>query len=357
MEKKDESCRNKEHFGHLSLLQFMRIRSDMYLGGHIGDGTHFDDGIYQMIKFVVDLAINNCKTNGEIKIDGGTVMTIGIKVRYYGKGLPHDDLLERCTAEKLEEWSYLTLVNALSSRFEIRSYCSKKVRTLKFFRGILKSDDIQDTSEEDGTYIFFIPDDIIFNVYGDHCDEDILNNMIQNYAYLNMGVSFCLNGKLYRSRNGLLDFLSNTMKSTPLYPIIHMVGKDIEIAFTHTNQDGEVYYSFVNGHYTRYDGTHLEAFKDSFTHMMYQRYKTYDKEILNGIVAAISIKIEDPVYETASPMRLASILMGPKRETIDDYVGNFLENNLVPYLKEHKEDCTNILEKRIKESELEFSIS
>lgn len=244
-------------------------------------------------------------------------------------------------------------VNALSSRFEVKSYREGNVRALVFEKGKLKSDKTEPSQDENGTYIFFEPDNTLFKNYSFH--DEFVETMLRNYTYLNSGLTIMYNGRRIKSRNGLEDLLVDTMTTDPLYPIIHLKGEDIEIAFTHTNQYGEEYHSFVNGQHTTQGGTHQSAFKEHIAKTIKEYYdKNYEyTDIRNGIVAAIAINVEEPVFESQTKIKLGSTLMEPGGETINKYVGDFVKREVDNYLHIHKEDVADVLENKIKESEHE----
>ncbi len=244
-------------------------------------------------------------------------------------------------------------VNALSSHFEVKSYREGKVRALVFERGKLISDNTEPSLDENGTYIFFEPDNTLFKNYSFH--DEYVETMLRNYTYLNSGLTIMYNGRRIKSRNGLEDLLVDTMTTDPLYPIVHLKGEDIEIAFTHTNQYGEEYHSFVNGQHTTQGGTHQSAFKEHIAKTIKEYYdKNYEyTDIRNGIVAAIAINVEEPVFESQTKIKLGSTLMEPGGETINKYVGDFIKREVDNYLHIHKEDVADVLENKIKESEHE----
>ena len=222
-----------------------------------------------------------------------------------------------------------------------------------FEKGKLKSDKTEPSQDENGTYIFFEPDNTLFKNYSFH--DEFVETMLRNYTYLNSGLTIMYNGRRIKSRNGLEDLLVDTMTTDPLYPIIHLKGEDIEIAFTHTNQYGEEYHSFVNGQHTTQGGTHQSAFKEHIAKTIKEYYdKNYEyTDIRNGIVAAIAINVEEPVFESQTKIKLGSTLMEPGGETINKYVGDFVKREVDNYLHIHKEDVADVLENKIKESEHE----
>jgi DNA topoisomerase IV subunit B len=244
-------------------------------------------------------------------------------------------------------------VNALSSRFEVKSYREGKVRSLVFERGEKKSDNTQKTQDENGTFIFFEPDNTLFKNYKFH--DEYVETMLRNYTYLNSGLTIMYNGRRIKSRNGLEDLLVDNMTVDPLYPIVHIKGEDIEIAFTHTNQYGEEYHSFVNGQHTTQGGTHQSAFKEHIARTIKEFFdKSYEfTDIRNGIVAAIAINVEEPVFESQTKIKLGSTLMEPGGETINKYVGDFIKREVDNFLHIHKEDVADVLENKVRESEHE----
>ena len=288
-------------------------------------------------------------------------------MRDYGRGIPQGKLVEAVsvlnTGGKYDSKAFkksvglngvgIKAVNALSAHFEVESFREGKVRKLTFEKGDMKSDKTTKTSDESGTYIYFEPDDTLFKNYSFH--DDIVETMLRNYTYLNAGLTIMYNGRRIKSRNGLEDLLNDNMTTDGLYPIIHMIGEDIEIAFTHTNQYGEEYYSFVNGQHTTQGGTHQSAFKEHIAKTIKEFFdKNYEyTDIRNGIVGAIAINVEEPVFESQTKIKLGSTQMAPGGETINKYVGDFIKREVDNYLHIHKEDCADILEAKIKSSEHE----
>ncbi|MGI6233332.1 MAG: DNA topoisomerase IV subunit B [Prevotella sp.] len=355
-----------DNIRHLSDMEHVRTRPGMYIG-RLGDGSLPEDGIYVLLKEVIDNSIDEFKMNAGDRIEVDVVDNLTVRVRDYGRGIPQGKLVEAVsvlnTGGKYDSKAFkksvglngvgVKAVNALSSRFEVRSYREGKVRTLVFEKGVLKDDKTEKTNDETGTYIFFRPDDTLFKNYQFH--DDYVETMLCNYTYLNSGLTIMYNGRRIRSRNGLEDLLNDTMTVNPLYPIVHIKGEDIEIAFTHTNQYGEEYHSFVNGQHTTQGGTHQSAFKEHIARTIKEFFdKNYEyTDIRNGIVAAIAINVEEPVFESQTKIKLGSTLMAPGGETINKYVGDFIKREVDNYLHIHKEDCADILENKIKESERE----
>ena len=350
---------------HLSDMEHVRTRPGMYIG-RLGDGNLPEDGIYVLLKEVIDNSIDEFKMNAGDRIEVDVIDNLKVSVRDYGRGIPQGKLVEAVsmlnTGGKYDTKAFkksvglngvgLKAVNALSSRFEVRSYREGKVRTLVFERGVKKSDSTVDSTDENGTYIYFEPDNTLFKNYSYH--DDIVENMLRNYTYLNSGLTIMYNGARIRSRKGLEDLLTDNMTVDGLYPIIHITAPDIEIAFTHTNQYGEEYYSFVNGQHTTQGGTHQSAFKEHIARTIKEFYgKNYEyTDIRNGLVAAIAINVEEPVFESQTKIKLGSTLMEPGGETINKFIGDFIKREVDNYLHIHS-DVAEVIENKIKESEHE----
>ena len=355
-----------DNIRHLSDMEHVRTRPGMYIG-RLGDGNLPEDGIYVLLKEVIDNSIDEFKMNAGDRIEVDIEDNLRVSVRDYGRGIPQGKLVEAVsmlnTGGKYDTKAFkksvglngvgVKAVNALSSRFEVKSYREGNVRALVFEKGKLKSDKTEPTQDENGTYIFFEPDNTLFKNYSFH--DEFVETMLRNYTYLNSGLTIMYNGRRIKSRNGLEDLLVDTMTTDPLYPIIHLKGEDIEIAFTHTNQYGEEYHSFVNGQHTTQGGTHQSAFKEHIAKTIKEYYdKNYEyTDIRNGIVAAIAINVEEPVFESQTKIKLGSTLMEPGGETINKYVGDFVKREVDNYLHIHKEDVADVLENKIRESEQE----
>lgn len=355
-----------ENIRHLSDMEHVRTRPGMYIG-RLGDGNLPEDGIYVLLKEVIDNSIDEFKMNAGDRIEVDVEDNLRVSVRDYGRGIPQGKLVEAVsvlnTGGKYDTKAFkksvglngvgVKAVNALSSRFEVKSYREGKVRDLVFERGKLKSDKTEKSSDETGTFIFFEPDNTLFKNYSFH--DEIVENMLRNYTYLNSGLTIMYNGRRIKSRNGLQDLLVDNMTTEPLYPIVHLKGEDMEIAFTHTNQYGEEYHSFVNGQHTTQGGTHQSAFKEHIAKTIKEYYdKNYEyTDIRNGIVAAIAINVEEPVFESQTKIKLGSTLMEPNGDSINKYVGDFVKREVDNYLHIHKEDVADVLEAKIKESEHE----
>lgn len=354
-----------DNIRHLDDMEHIRVRPGMYIG-KLGDGTHPEDGIYVLLKEVIDNSIDEFKMNAGKKIEVTIEDNLRVTVRDYGRGIPQKKLIEVVsklnTGAKYDSKAFkksvglngvgIKAVNALSTRFTVRSYRDGKVREACFEKGQLISDKTSDTSEENGTFIFFEPDNSLFKNY--QYQAEFVETMLKNYTYLNTGLAIIFNGTRIISRNGLADLLTDNMSSDGLYPIIHLKGEDIEIAFTHTNQYGEEYYSFVNGQHTIQGGTHQTAFKEHIARTIKDFYgKNFDyTDIRNGIVAAIAINVEEPMFESQTKIKLGSQTISPDGITVNKFVGDFIKENVDNYLHKHA-DIAEILLQKIQESEKE----
>ena len=354
-----------ENIRHLSDMEHVRTRPGMYIG-RLGDGSLPEDGIYVLLKEVIDNSIDEFKMNAGKRIEIDIEENLRVTVRDYGRGIPQGKLVEAVsvlnTGGKYDSKAFkksvglngvgVKAVNALSSRFEVKSFREGKVRDITFERGEKKTDKTSKSTDETGTFIYFEPDDTLFQNYQFH--DDIVETMLRNYTYLNSGLAIMYNGRRILSRNGLEDLLNDNMTNDGLYPIIHIKGEDIEVAFTHTNQYGEEYHSFVNGQHTTQGGTHQSAFKEHIARTIKEFYnKNYEYiDIRNGLVAAIAINVEEPVFESQTKIKLGSTLMAPNGETINKYVGDFLKKEVDNFLHIHP-DVAEVMENKIKESERE----
>jgi len=350
----------------LTGLEHIRLRPGMYIG-RLGDGSSSEDGIYVLLKEVFDNSIDEFKMKAGDRIEVNIEDNLRISVRDYGRGIPQGKLIESVsilnTSGKFDSKAFkksiglngvgVKAVNALSRRFEVRSYREGKVRTAVFERGQLISDTTEPTQDENGTYIFFEPDNDphLFRDYTFH--DDIVETMLRNYTYLNIGLTIMYNGRRILSRHGLEDLLKDRMTNDALYPIIHLQGDDIEIAFTHANQYGEEYYSFVNGQHTTQGGTHQSAFKEHIARTIKEFFGKYEYgDIRTGIVAAIAINVEEPVFESQTKIKLGSLTMAPDGVSINKYVGDFIKQEVDNYLHIHT-DVAEAIENKVKESERE----
>ena len=353
-----------DNIRHLSDMEHVRTRPGMYIG-RLGDGSLPEDGIYVLLKEVIDNSIDEFKMKAGDRLEITIDDNLRVSVRDYGRGIPQGKLIEAVsvlnTGGKYDSKAFkksvglngvgVKAVNALSTHFEVASYRDGKVRRATFERGILQSDATEDTQDEKGTYIYFEPDNTLFKDYTFH--DDIVENMLRNYTYLNIGLAIMYNGRRILSRHGLQDLLKDRMTNDPLYPIIHLQGDDIEIAFTHANQYGEEYYSFVNGQHTTQGGTHQSAFKEHIAKTIKEFFGKYEYgDIRTGIVAAIAINVEEPVFESQTKIKLGSTQMAPDGETINKYVGDFIKQQVDNYLHIHQ-DVAEVIENKVKESERE----
>lgn len=354
-----------DNIRHLSDMEHVRTRPGMYIG-RLGDGKLPEDGIYVLLKEVIDNSIDEFKMNEGTRIEIEVEDNLRVSVRDYGRGIPQGKLVEAVsvlnTGGKYDSKAFkksvglngvgIKAVNALSTKFEVKSFREGKVRSLTFEKGIKKTDKTTKSNAEQGTYIYFEPDNTLFKNYS--FQDDIVVTMLRNYTYLNTGLTIMYNGHRILSRHGLKDLLSDNMTVDPLYPIVHMKGDDIEIAFTHTNQYGEEYYSFVNGQHTTQGGTHQSAFKEHIAKTIKEFFGKYEYgDIRNGMVAAIAINVEEPVFESQTKIKLGSTVMAPDGDTINKFVGDFIKTNVDNFMHIHKEEFTDILENKIKETERE----
>ena len=348
----------------LTDVEHIRMRPGMYIG-RLGDGSIPEDGIYVLLKETIDNSIDEFRMNAGKRIEIDVEDNLAVTVRDYGRGIPQGKLVDAVsklnTGGKYDSKAFkksvgmngvgIKAVNFLSERFEVRSYRDGKVRTVIFDKGILQKDTTTDTEDENGTYIYFKPDNTLFVNY--KFKDDIVETMLRNYTYLNSGLTIMYNGRRILSRNGLEDLLRDNMTTDALYPIIHMKAEDIEIAFTHTNQYGEEYHSFVNGQHTTQGGTHQSAFKEHIAKTIKEYFGKYESgDIRNGIVAAIALNVEEPIFESQTKIKLGSLAMSPGGESINKFVGDFVKKEVDNYLHIHT-DVTEVIESKIKESEHE----
>lgn len=337
----------------------------MYIG-RLGDGSLPEDGIYVLLKEVVDNSIDEFRMNQGKRIEVDIDEHLRVSVRDYGRGIPQGKLVEAVsmlnTGGKYDSKAFkksvglngvgIKAVNALSLNFEVKSYRDGKVRALTFERGELKTDVAEDTTDENGTYIYFEPDAKLFKNYSFH--DDIIETMLRNYTYLNTGLAIMYNGRRILSRNGLKDLLNDTMTTDGLYPIVHLKGEDIEIAFTHTGQYGEEYHSFVNGQHTTQGGTHQSAFKEHLAKTIKEFFnKNFEyTDIRNGLVGAIAINVEEPMFESQTKIKLGSQTMSPDGVTVNKYVGDFIKTEVDNFLHRNA-DVAEVMLQKIQSSEKE----
>ena len=355
-----------DNIRHLSDMEHVRTRPGMYIG-RLGDGSLPEDGIYVLLKEVIDNSIDEFKMHAGTRIEVNIDDNLRVSVRDYGRGIPQGKLVEAVsvlnTGGKYDSKAFkksvglngvgVKAVNALSAHFEVQSYREGKVRKVTFEKGVMTSDVTEDTADENGTYIFFEPDKTLFVNYSFH--NDIIETMLRNYTYLNTGLAIMYNGRRILSRNGLKDLLNDTMTTDGIYPIIHLKGEDIEIAFTHTNQYGEEYHSFVNGQHTTQGGTHQSAFKEHIAKTIKEfSQKNYEYgDIRNGLVAAIAINVEEPMFESQTKIKLGSLTMVPNGGvSINKYVGDFIKTEVDNFLHKHA-DVAEVMLQKIQESEKE----
>lgn len=360
-----ENNYTEDNIRSLDWKEHIRLRPGMYIG-KLGDGSSPDDGIYILIKEVVDNSIDEfVMGNGkkvEIKIKDGKVT-----VRDYGRGIPLGKVID-CVSQintggKYDSKAFkksvglngvgTKAVNALSSHFMVYSVRDGEKKMAEFSKGeVLQDYPVEKTDEPNGTYVEFVPDDTVFKKFV--FKLPFVEKMIWNYCYLNWGLSIYFNGQRYLSKNGLQDLLENNMDGDPLYPIIHLEGDDIELAMTHGKTYGEDYYSFVNGQHTTQGGTHQSAFREAVARVIRDFYnKNYEaSDIRQSIVAAISVKVIEPVFESQTKTKLGSQEIEPNGKSMRAFVNDFLKEKLDNYLHKHPE-VADILEKKIKQSEKE----
>jgi len=355
----DEQIQTLEWWEHI------RRRPGMYIG-KIGDGSYADDGIYVLLKETLDNAIDEYMMGFgksiDITIDNGVVT-----VRDYGRGIPLGKVVDVSskmnTGGKYDSKAFkksvglngvgIKAVNALSSYMLVQSFRDGETKTVEYRQAHIQEDPpIAQTHQPNGTLVNFIPDDEIFVNY--QYKDEYVEPLLKNYVFLNSGLIINYNGKKFQSKNGLVDLLNEYMTSDSLYPIIHLNGQDIEIAITHANQYGEEYYSFVNGQFTTQGGTHLSAFKESVSRVIKEYFsKNFEySDIRAGIVAAVAIKVEEPVFESQTKTKLGSKDMGPDGPTVPKFISDFVKKELDNYL--HKTpDTADALLKKILDSEKE----
>jgi topoisomerase-4 subunit B len=364
-----------ENIRTLTGTEHIRLRPGMYIG-RLGDGQLAEDGIYVLLKEVIDNSIDEFKMKSGDCIEVNVDDNLRVSVRDYGRGIPQGKMIEAVsvlnTGGKYDSKAFkksiglngvgVKAVNALSTHFEVASFRDGKVRRASFEKGKLISDVTEDTQDENGTYIFFEPDDSLFLHYSFH--DDIVENMLRNYTYLNTGLAIMYNGRRILSRHGLEDLLKDRMTSDSLYPIIHLQGEDIEIAFTHANQYGEEYYSFVNGQHTTQGGTHQSAFKEHIAKTIKEFFqKNFEYvDIRTGLVAAIALNVEEPMFESQTKIKLGSLTMAPMPTQVDadhpappsinKYVGDFIKTEVDNYLHKNP-DTAEVMLQKIQESEKE----
>jgi len=349
----------------LDWREHIRRRPGMYIG-KLGDGSSKDDGIYILLKEVLDNSVD------EFMMGFGKEITItlnenSIAVRDYGRGIPLGKLMDVAskmnTGAKYDSRVFkksvglngvgIKAVNALSSRFDIKAFRDGRMKAISFSEGNLIQDHNEEaTRESNGTLVEFVPDKELFGNF--RYIQDYVEALVRNYTYLNSGLTINLNGQKFYSKNGLLDLLEENISAEGLYPVIHLKDDDMEIALTHGNLYGETYFTFVNGQHTTQGGTHLHSFREAYVKTIREFYnKSYDpSDIRASIMAAVSIKIEEPVFESQTKTKLGSKDMGPQGPSVSKYINDFLKKHLDNYLHKHS-DTANILNQKIMESEKE----
>ncbi len=355
----------EENIRTLDWKEHIRRRPGMYIG-KLGDGSHADDGIYVLLKEAMDNSIDEYMMGFgktiEVTVNGGKV-----SVRDHGRGIPLGKVIDVSskmnTGGKYDSKAFkksvglngvgIKAVNALSSYFHISSFRDGEEKSVEYRQGeIIQDSPLQNTSEDNGTLTEFIPDDTIFQNY--QYKNEYIEPLLKNYVFLNTGLSIIFNGKRFHSRNGLVDLLNEYMTAAPLYPIIHLKGEDIEMVLTHTNQYGEEYYSFVNGQHTTQGGTHLSAFREAVTKTIKEYFaKNFDfADIRSGMVGAISIKVEEPVFESQTKTKLGSKDMGPEGPSVGKFIGDFVKKELDNFLHINL-DTAEVMQQKIQDSEKE----
>jgi len=346
----------------LEWQEHIRLRPGMYIG-KLGDGSSPDDGIYVLLKEVLDNSIDEFTMGNGKQIDV-SIANGRVEVRDYGRGVPLESIVDVTskmnTGAKYDSKSFvksvglngvgLKAVNALSSYFCIQSFRNGDTATAEFERGTIKTKSgvvPNNVKKGNGTLILFEPDNTIF--VGFVYQDEYIETLLKNYVYLNTGLTINYNGKKFYSKNGLHDLLSDTITADTLYPIIHLKGEDIEIAFTHSNQYNDEYYSFVNGQHTTQGGTHLSAFKEAITKTIKDFYnKGFESsDIRNGLVAAISVRVIEPVFESQTKTKLGSKDMEPNGVSVYKYINDFIKKEVDNYLHKHAETAEILLRKII----------
>ncbi len=367
IEKPDAGTYDDSAIQHLDWNEHIRRRPGMYIG-KLGDGSHAEDGIYVLIKEVVDNSIDEFNMGAGKRIDITLTEEGEVTIRDYGRGIPLGKVKEVAseinTGGKFDDKNFkksvglngvgLKAVNALSTYCHVQSVRDGKCVRVDFEKGnVINQSSPTDTSEPNGTMVKFLPDNTLFRDY--RFKMEFVETMVNNYTYLNAGLQIFFNGKRYLSRHGLLDLLRENMTANPLYPIIHLQGEDIEVVITHADQYGEEYYSFVNGQHTTQGGTHLTAFREHVSRTIKEfSGKGYEySDIRNGIVAAVSVRIQEPVFESQTKTKLGSKEIAPDSPvTVNKFVGDFIKKELDDFLHKHPE-VADVMLKKIASSEKE----
>ncbi len=375
----EEIKKNINNYGdetivHLEGVEHIRRRPGMYIG-RLGDGSNREDGIYVLLKETIDNSVDEFNEGYGKRIDIEIDENRSAMVRDYGRGIPLGGLIPAVsqlnTGAKYDTSVFtasvglngvgLKAVNALSQLFVARSHRDGKYHEATFQYGKLVNDVSGDTEEDDGTYIYFEPDPQQFKNF--RFRQEYVEFMLRNYTYLNTGLAIYYNSRRIISRNGLEDLLNDNMTATPLYNIVHLRGDSIDIAFTHANQNGEEYYSYVNGQHTTQGGTHQSAFKEHIARTIKEHFgKNYEPaDIRNGLVAAIAVRVIDPMFESQTKIKLGSLTMAPEKDSkgnpfplsgvsVNKFVGDFIKKNVDNYLHIHP-DVAEEIQKKVQESE------
>ncbi|HWB58784.1 MAG TPA: DNA topoisomerase IV subunit B [Chthoniobacteraceae bacterium] len=350
----------------LSSLEHIRLRPGMYIG-RLGNGSHAEDGIYVLLKETIDNSIDEFMMGAGKKIEV-EMAERNVKVRDYGRGIPLGKLVDCVsiinTGAKYDSETFQKAVglngvgqkavNALSLNYRAQAVREGETKVVEFLKGKLKSQSkVTKTNERNGTLVEFTPDEELFGKDFKFRAE-FVEDMLWNYAFLNRGLTLTLNGKPFRSENGLKDLLAKELNGEPLYPIIHLEGDDIEIAVTHGNHYGEEYWSFVNGQHTTMGGTHLAAFREAFVETIRNHFKKdFDAaDVRQSIDAALVVRVQEPVFESQTKTKLGSTAMGPKGPTLKEFVGKFVQQALDTYLHKNRETA-EVIRRKIEESERE----
>lgn len=356
---------SEEHIKTLEWREHIRLRPGMYIG-KLGDGSSQDDGIYVLLKEVMDNAVDEYMMCYGKKIDVA-INGNEVRVRDYGRGIPLGKVTEVVskmnTGAKYDSKAFkksvglngvgVKAVNALSSKFVIRSIRDGQIKVSEFAHGVtMKDPPLEPTTEENGVEVIFQPDEALFGNY--FYISEYVDSMLKNYVYLNSGLVINFNGNKFFSKNGLVDLLNENMSKEGLYPIVHLKGEDIEIAFTHGLTYGEDYYSFVNGQNTTQGGSHLIAFREAFVKTVRDFYKKdYEPaDIRSSIIAAICIKVEEPIFESQTKTKLGSKDMGPEGPSVRNFITEFIKKQMDDYLHKNSETARILLQK-IQDSEKE----
>lgn len=350
----------------LSSLEHIRLRPGMYIG-RLGNGTHAEDGIYVLLKETIDNSIDEFTMGFGKKIEV-ELNDRSVRVRDYGRGIPLGKLVDCVsiinTGAKYDSETFQKsvglngvgqkAVNALALQYRAQAFRDGQTKLVEFEKGKLKKDGkVAKSDERNGTMIEFVPDEALFGKDFKFRSE-FIEDMLWNYAFLNRGLTLTFNGKVFKSENGLRDLLQKNLAGEPLYPIIHLEGEDIEVAFTHGAHYGEEYYSFVNGQHTTMGGTHLSAFREALVETLRNFYKKdFDAaDVRQSIDAAVSVRVMEPVFESQTKTKLGSTHVGPKGPTLREFVGNFIQHALDGYLHKNRE-AAEALKSKIEESERE----